>query len=76
MVRYAEKDSYYGDSSINSSEEGSMGVDDYLDEALDEDGDNDIQSNDDDDDEHNDSKASRSVGVKQQSVINTNCEYH
>lgn len=61
-VRYAEKDQYYGDSSINSSEEGSMGMDDYLDEALDEDVDNYEHSNDDydDTDEQNDSKVSRS----------------
>lgn len=62
-VRYAEKDQYYGDSSINSSEEGSMGMDDYLDEALDEDADNYEESNDDNDDtdEQNDSKVSKSV---------------
>lgn len=61
-VRYAENDQYYGDSSMNSSDEGSIGMDDYLDEALDEDVDNFEHSNDeyDETDEHNNSKVSRS----------------
>lgn len=72
-VRYAEKDHYFGeatiDSSINSSE-ASMGVDDYLDEALDEnvdDGDDDITQDDEEDDENN-SRLSRGV-----SCINNYC---
>lgn len=53
-VHYSEKDRYYGgDSSLNSSE-ASMGVDDYLDEALDdknEDGDDDFTQESEEDEE-------------------------
>lgn len=63
-VRYAEKNQYFGDgtldSSMNSESEASIGVDDYLDEALDEneDGDDDITQ---DEDDENNSRLSRNV---------------
>ncbi|XP_067633050.1 anillin [Eurosta solidaginis] len=60
-VRYADKNDYYGaDSSINSSD-ASMGIDDYLDEALDDDEDDDgtHESAEDTDDVQNASQASR-----------------
>lgn len=47
-VRYADKDLYYGDSSLNSSENSKV-MDDYLNEAFDE-GECDIEADEDDDD--------------------------
>ncbi|XP_073844612.1 anillin, actin binding protein [Musca autumnalis] len=66
-VRYADKNEYYEDatrdSSLNTSEE-SMGMDDYLDEALEdnEDGDDDI-TQDEEDDENNSRLSKGSKGT-------------
>lgn len=69
-VRYADKDQYFEDatqdSSLNSSE-ASMGMDDYLDEALEdhEDGDGDDDITQDEEDDEDNSRVSRSVSFQE-----------
>lgn len=62
-MRYAEKDQYLGENTVNSSitsSEESMGVDDYLDEALEDDIDDDNVTHEEDND-NDDSRLSRNV---------------
>lgn len=67
-VRYADKDQYFEDatqdSSLNSSE-ASMGMDDYLDEALEDHGDGDDDITQDEEDDEDNSRVSRSVSFQE-----------